>query len=183
MPLGWLLNLVFQNDLGTDPIQRVAHFTGEWALRFLWMTLAVSPMRWWFKWNWLQRFRRMLGLFTLFYAFLHLLVFTALILEWQFDRIYQELIERPYISVGAVAFMLLIPLGVTSLKAVMRRMGRRWLQLHRSIYLVALLAWVHLFWQVRSDYLESLVYGALLVLLMVPRIYRWLPISPPLKSQ
>ncbi|MEH6626345.1 MAG: protein-methionine-sulfoxide reductase heme-binding subunit MsrQ [Motiliproteus sp.] len=174
LPLAWLIYRVVSNDLGSDPAQELVQSTGEWGLRFLWLTLAVTPLRVWLKWKWLQSFRRMLGLYCLFYATIHLFTFITLILEWQWGRLYSEFLERPYISVGVTAYLLLLPLGVTSLKTIMRRMGKRWGQLHRSIYIVAILAFVHLFWQVRSDYLEAVVYGTILMsLFMLRLIWRW----------
>ncbi len=172
LPLVWLIYRAIVNDLGSDPVQELVQSTGDWALRCLWATLAVTPLRIYLKWTWLQRFRRMLGLYTLFYASIHFVAFVSLILEWQWSRIYSEFLERPYISVGAVAFLLLIPLGITSFKFVMKKMGRSWMLLHRSVYVVAILVFVHLLWQVRSDYLEVIVYGALLALLFIARLIK-----------
>ncbi len=176
MPLAWLVWQALYGDLGTDPIAEVIHFTGEWALWLLWLTLAITPARIWLKWLWLTRYRRMCGLYVLFYASLHLLAFLALILEWQWPRFYEELLERPYISAGAIAWLLMLPLGLTSFKGAMKRMGRRWKQLHKLTYAVAVFAVIHIFWQVRSDYGEVLFYSVVLLILLSLRLTRRLPV-------
>lgn len=175
-PLVFLVYKTITHQLGADPANTIVLFTGEWAIYFLFITLAVTPLRRWvnvkkFHFRWLQVHRRMLGLFTLFYAILHVLAFLVFILGLDFSRFGKELVERPYILVTIPAAILLIALGVTSTKAMMRRLGKNWLRLHQSIYLIAILAWVHVWMQVRSSYFEAVLFGVILFVLLLPRVY------------
>ncbi|TGD71634.1 sulfoxide reductase heme-binding subunit YedZ [Mangrovimicrobium sediminis] len=170
MPFAWLLYGAFAGGLGPDPAKTVILQTGEWALRFLLLTLAVSPLRRISGWYWPMRLRRMLGLFAFFYACVHLASFCQFYTGWDAGRLLEELAERPYITVGALAWVLLLPLAITSTHAMQRRLGRNWRRLHRLVYPALLLACVHLAWQVRSDYGEALVYGVFAALLLG---YRW----------
>ena len=176
IPLIFILYKILANQLGADPAKTIVLFTGEWTIYFLFITLAVTPLRRLvnfknFHFRWLQIHRRMLGLFTLFYAILHVLAFLVFILGLDFSRFGKELVERPYILVTIPAVVLLIALGVTSTKAMMRRMGKNWLRLHKSIYLIAILAWVHVLMQVRSSYFEAVLFGVILLALLLPRLY------------
>jgi len=151
-------------------------FTGEWAIYFLFITLAVTPLRRLIQFShvhfrWLQVHRRMLGLFVLFYASLHVAAFLVFILGLDLSRFVQESVERPYILVTIPAVILLMVLGVTSTQAMMRRLGKNWQRLHWGIYLVAVLAWIHVFMQVRSSYFEAAFYGGILLILLGLRIY------------
>jgi sulfoxide reductase heme-binding subunit YedZ len=175
-PLVWIVYKTLTNQLGADPAKTIVLFTGEWAIYFLFFTLAVTPLRRLitfskFQFRWLQVHRRMLGLFTLFYALLHVISFLVFILGLDFSRFGKELVERPYILVTIPAVVLLIALGITSTQAMMRRLGKNWIKLHKSIYLIAILAWVHVFMQVRSSYFESVLFGVILLLLLLPRLY------------
>ena len=176
VPLLFILYKIFTNQLGADPAKTIVLFTGEWTIYFLFLTLAVTPLRRLvnftrFHFRWLQTHRRMLGLFTLFYAILHLLAFLVFILGLDFSRFAKESVERPYILVTIPAVILLIVLGVTSTKGMMRRLGKNWLRLHKSIYLIAILAWLHVFMQVRSSYFEAVLFGVILLCLLLPRLY------------
>ena len=171
-PLGWLTYLTILDDLGTDPVSTVVKFNGVWALHFIWLTLAVTPLKSWLKWRWIGRFRRMWGLYGLFYASLHLLAFAALLLEWRWGNVYDELVERPYITMGAGAYLLMLPLGVTSFKILMKKMGKNWRRLHRAVYVIAVLVLIHRYWQVRSDYGEVLVYAIILFILFGLRLWK-----------
>lgn len=176
IPLVFILYKILANQLGADPAKTIVLFTGEWTIYFLFITLAVTPLRRWvnfknFHFRWLQVHRRMLGLFTLFYAILHVLAFLVFILGLDFSRFGKELVERPYILVTIPAVILLIALGITSTKGMMRRLGKNWLRLHRSIYLIAVLAWLHVFMQVRSSYFEAVLFGVILLALLLPRLY------------
>lgn len=176
IPLIWIVYKTLTNQLGADPAKTIVLFTGEWAIYFLFITLAVTPLRRLFNFKnvhfrWLQIHRRMLGLFTLFYAILHVLAFFVFILGLDLSRFGKELVERPYILVTIPAIILLIALGVTSTKAMMRKLGKNWIRLHKSIYLIALLAWVHVFMQVRSSYFEAVLFGLILLGLLLPRLY------------
>lgn len=176
MPLVFIVYKTLANQLGADPAKTIVLFTGEWTIYFLFITLAVTPLRRLinfrrFQLRWLQVHRRMLGLFTLFYALLHVLAFLVFILGLDFSRFGKELIERPYILVTIPAVILLIALGVTSTQAMMRRLGKSWSKLHKSIYLIAILAWVHVFMQVRSSYFEAVLFGVILIWLLGIRVY------------
>ena len=125
---------VFQNTLGPDPAEALADQTGEWALRLLLLTLAITPLRKLTGWTQLTQYRRMIGLYAFFYASLHLLVFIAFLLNWQWRELWQELSERPYIVAGFISFVLLIPLAITSTQAWRRRLPRHWKSLHQLVY-------------------------------------------------
>ena len=173
VPMLWLCVNAITQQLGADPAKTIVLFTGEWAIYFLFAALAITPLRKFFHWQWLQPHRRMLGLFALFYAFSHLLAYLVFILGFDFSRLIAELIKRPYIAVGFPAFLILIALGVTSTRSMMRRMGKNWIKLHRLIYLAVLLVWIHVLLQVRASYQDALVYGVIVLLLLGVRIY-WL---------
>ncbi|MEN0039333.1 MAG: protein-methionine-sulfoxide reductase heme-binding subunit MsrQ [Cellvibrio sp.] len=176
IPFIWLVYQTLTNQLGADPAKTIVLFTGKWAIYFLFITLAVTPLRRLIHFQkvhfrWLQVHRRMLGLFSLFYAMLHVLAFLVLILGLDLSRFAKELVERPYILVTIPAVVLLIALGVTSTQAMMRRLGKNWIRLHKSIYLIAILAWVHVLMQVRSSYFDAVLFGGVLLLLLLPRLY------------
>ena len=162
-----------QNNLGPDPGNALTRDLGELALQFLCLTLAITPVRKITGINQLIRFRRMLGLFTLFYALLHMLAYVAFMLGWQWSTLVEDLYKRPYILVGALAAIILLILGATSTKRMMRKLGRNWTKLHRLVYLAGVLVVVHFLWLIKSDYTEPVVYGALLGALFLFRlIYR-----------
>ncbi|UUA73231.1 sulfite oxidase heme-binding subunit YedZ [Cellvibrio sp. QJXJ] len=176
IPLVFIVYKTLTNQLGADPAKTIVLFTGEWTIYFLFITLAVTPLRRFinfknFHFRWLQTHRRMLGLFTLFYAVLHVLTFLVFILGLDFSRFGKELVERPYILVTIPAVILLVALGITSTKSMMRRLGSNWIRLHKSIYLIAILAWVHVFMQVRSSYFEAVLFGMILLALLLPRLF------------
>ncbi|MFM2486621.1 protein-methionine-sulfoxide reductase heme-binding subunit MsrQ [Celerinatantimonas yamalensis] len=163
-----------QQNLGGDPAQYILLQTGFWALRFLLISLAVTPLARLAKQRWLMVHRRMLGLFALFYGILHLLSYYQFILGGNLERLVSETIKRPYILVGAPALLILILLGVTSTRGWMRRLGRHWQQLHRLVYLALILAWIHLYWQVRSSYFDAVLYGAIGLVLLSFRARNYL---------
>lgn len=171
LPLAWVTMQTIMQQLGADPAQTIVHFTGQWSLYFLFFTLAVTPGRRLFHWNWLAPHRRMLGLFSLFYGLLHLLAYTTFLLGFDIAKLVSELIKRPYITAGAPALFLMIVLGVTSTQKMMKRLGSRWHLLHQAIYLVAILIWIHVFWQVRASYRDALIYGGVIVILLGVRVY------------
>ena len=170
LPLMRLIFLGIGGGLGANPIEFITHSTGTWTLVGLLVTLSVTPLRQLTGRADLIRYRRMLGLFTFFYACLHFV--TYIWLDQFFDpaAIAKDVVKRPFITVGFTAFLLLIPLAVTSTHAMMRRLGRRWQQLHRLIYLIALLGVIHYLWLVKKDLTEPLIYGAVLTLLLVVRL-------------
>ena len=159
---------VMSNSLGPDPAEHLMHETGEWGMRFMVLVLAATPLAR-LGWPRLARYRRMLGLFAWFYATLHLLIFAQVYIGWSAAALIEELAERPYVLVGFLAWLILVPLGVTSAHRIRRKMGRRWKDLHRLTYLVAFLGWLHLLWLSRSDVRDAVVYGLLLGFLLILR--------------
>lgn len=172
IPFIWLLLKVFQNDLGPDPAQALSIETGEWALRFLLLTLAITPFRQIFRVAEIARLRRMIGLFAFFYASIHFLSWMAFILAFRWLAIAEELVERPYITVGFLAYVILFLLGVTSTNSMVRRLGKNWKRLHKFVYAASILAIVHLLWILRTDVTEAVIYGVLLAILLGYRIFR-----------
>ena len=172
IPFIWLLLKVFQNDLGPDPAQALSIETGEWTLRFLLLTLAITPFRQIFRVVEIARLRRMIGLFAFFYASIHFLSWMAFILAFRWLAIAEELVERPYITVGFLAYVILFLLGVTSTNSMVRRLGKNWKRLHKFVYAASILAIVHLLWILRTDVTEAVIYGVLLAILMGYRIFR-----------
>ena len=172
IPFIWLLLKVFQNDLGPDPAQALSIETGEWALRFLLLTLAITPFRQIFRVVEIARLRRMIGLFAFFYASIHFLSWMAFILGFRWLAIAEELVERPYITVGFMAYVILFLLGVTSTNSMVRRLGKNWKRLHKFVYAASILAIVHLLWILRTDVTEAVIYGVLLAILLGYRIFR-----------
>lgn len=165
--LGWD---AFTGGLGVNPIEDITHRTGDWALRFLLVTLAVTPLRWLAGWNGLIRFRRMVGLFAFFYAVLHFS--TYLVFDHFFDLllIIDDVAERKYVTAGFVGFVLMIPLAVTSTQGWIRRLGRRWAVLHRLVYASAVAGVVHFLWLVKIDIGEPLIYAVILAILLGARL-------------
>jgi sulfoxide reductase heme-binding subunit YedZ len=172
LPLVFIVYAALTDGLGTDPVKALILMTGEWAIRFLLITLAVSPLRQWLSLPSLVRFRRMLGLYTWFYASLHFVVVLTYLFGWDWEIAKEELFERPYIVVGFLAWLIMMPLGFTSNKVAVRALGRKWRQLHKFVYIAAILAWVHVFWQVRSSYFDAALYGVILVVLFYPRLQK-----------
>lgn len=171
VPLAWLLWDGFHHHLGANPIEKITHRTGGWALKFLLITLAITPLRRMTGWNLIIRVRRMLGLYAFFYACLHFC--TWLVFDHFFDpvTIIKDILKRPYITVGFFAFVLLIPLAVTSTNAMMRRLGSRWAQLHQLVYVIATLGVLHFLWLVKADVREPAVYGCILAALLGWRVW------------
>ena len=173
--LAWQFYDVWQNGsdaLGADPVAEIEHRTGLWALRFLVIALAVTPLRQLTGQSGLLRFRRMLGLYAFFYATLHLSVYLGLDLRGYWTQIFEEIVKRPYITVGFAAWLLLVPLAITSTQGCMRRLGRRWGQLHKLVYAIGVLAVLHFWWLVKSDIREPLLYAAILAVLLGWRAWK-----------
>ena len=172
LPLAWLLCGAFgwlDFSLGADPVKKLEHECGKWALNFLLITLAITPLRHLANLPHLPRLRRMLGLFAFCYALLHFAVYLSLDLEFNFRTLFTDIAKRPYITIGFVALLLLIPLAVTSTNRMMRRLGRRWQKLHRLVYGIAVLGVWHFYWQVKRDIREPLIYAGILAVLLVYR--------------
>ena len=172
VPFALLLIRALQNNLGPDPAQELSIETGEWTLRFLLITLALTPLRDFTGRSEFVRQRRMLGLFALFYATVHLLGWMTFILGFRWFAIVEELIERPYITVGFTSYLILFALGITSPKAMVRKLGKNWKRLHRLVYLASVLGVVHLLWILRTDIGEAVLYGSIVFVLLVYRIAR-----------
>jgi sulfoxide reductase heme-binding subunit YedZ len=175
VPALLLVGRGFQGRLSANPVEFIEHATGDGALRFLLITLAVTPLRKIFEQPLLTRFRRMLGLFAFFYTCVHLLLYLTFDQSFDIEGIVTDVIKRPYITVGMAGFLLLIPLAVTSTAAMVRRLGpKRWQLLHRLVYFCALAGVVHYYWLVKSNVREPLLYGGILALLMLYRVRLWM---------
>jgi sulfoxide reductase heme-binding subunit YedZ len=160
--------------LGSNPIKEAEHFTGRWVLRFLMFTLAVTPIRQTLGWNWLQRYRRMLGLFAFAYALIHLSIYFFLDLELVWGDLWADIVKRPYITIGMAAFLLLLPLAVTSTAKMVKRLGgKRWAALHRSIYVIVVLGTIHFWMAVKRDITLPLVFAAIFAVLLGYRVMAW----------
>ena len=155
------------DTLGANPIETITRSLGEWTLRFLLITLTVTPLRKYTGWHWLIRLRRMLGLFTFAYGVSHLLTYVWLDQFFDWEAIARDIIKRPFITVGFAALMLMLPLAVTSSNYAIRKLGgRRWQSLHRAIYPIAILGCVHFWWLVKKDVTWPLVYTVITVALL-----------------
>lgn len=174
VPFGQLLYNGYQGDLGVNPIETITRFTGSWALIILLVTLSVTPLRRITGWTDLIKFRRMLGLFAFFYALLHFSTFLVLDHFFDFDRIAKDILKRPYVTVGFTGFVLMIPLAITSTAKMIRRLGKRWQQLHRLVYLVGIAGVIHFYWLVKSDIRRPAQYGAVLAALLGYRLVKYL---------
>ena len=169
LPCLWLVADGLAGRLGANPIETVSHRTGSWTLRFLLLTLAVTPLRRLLGWPWLIRLRRMIGLFAFFYAVLHFLTYLVLDQFFAWDEIAKDIIKRPYITIGFAAFLLMWPLAITSTNRMQRRLGRNWQRLHRLVYVVAVGGVLHYLWLVKADVREPVVYGLILIALLAYR--------------
>ena len=170
LPLLWLLYGLLSDALGANPIEVFIRSMGEWGLRFLLLTLAMTPLRRLTGQGWPIRYRRMLGLFSFFYVCVHW--FSYLWLDQFFDwhEILLDIIKRPFITIGMSAFALLVPLALTSNQYAIRRLGRRWKKLHRLVYVAAVFGVLHYFWLVKADVFWPSVYAVILFLLFVLRL-------------
>ena len=157
--------------LGANPVEQLLHELGRWGLKILLLTLTVTPLRRWTGWNWLIGFRRMLGLFVFFYIVLHFLTYAILDQGLDLAAIIEDIIKRPYITLGMTALLLLIPLAATSTKGMMRRLGKRWQKLHRLVYVIAIAGVWHFYWQVKLDTLDASLYALVLMVLLATRLY------------
>ncbi|WAC63891.1 protein-methionine-sulfoxide reductase heme-binding subunit MsrQ [Pseudoxanthomonas sp. SL93] len=181
--LAWQFHDVWttgSDALGADPVAEIEHRTGLWALRLLMIALAITPLRQLTGQPVLIRFRRLLGLYAFFYATLHLAVYLGLDLRGYWTQIFEEIAKRPYITVGFTAWLLLVPLAVTSTQGWIRRLGRNWGKLHKTVYAIGVLAVLHFWWVVKSDIREPLLYAGILAVLLGWRA--WKRFSPPRKA-
>ena len=178
LQLAWLAWDTLHGRLGTDPVARLEHRSGDWALRLLLATLAITPLRMLTKWTWLTRYRRMLGLFAFFYASVHLAMYLVVDLGGFWSQILGEIVKKPYITVGFAAWLLMVPLALTSTRGMMRRLGGNWQRLHRLVYVVGACGVLHFMWLVKSGNTiavrEPLAYLAILLLLLALRVPAWM---------
>lgn len=174
VPFARLALYAFADRLGANPIEFITRSTGDWTLYFLCITLAVTPLRRLTHWNWLIRLRRMLGLFAFFYVCLHFTTFLWFDHFFELQEMWKDVIKRPFITVGFIAFVLLIPLAATSTNAMVRRLGgKRWQWLHRLIYLIAPLGILHFWWMKagKHNFEQPIVFGTMVGLLLLARVY------------
>lgn len=189
LPFGWLIYAATADQLGANPAQALVHATGDWTIRFLCLALAVTPLRQWLGLTGLARMRRMLGLFTFFYALLHLFSYAWFDMGFEPDDIVHDIAKRPFILVGFLTFLLLTVLALTSFDRAVRWLGgARWQALHRMVYLIAGLAVLHFFWMRagKNDFAEVLLYalilGALLAWRLIRRVARGASDRPPSRA-
>jgi methionine sulfoxide reductase heme-binding subunit len=175
IPLAILVWKIIHNNLGANPVEFVEHWTGDWTMRFVIITLCITPLRKMLRVPQLIRFRRMLGLFAFFYACLHFSTWVGLDRFFNLAEMWADVEKRRFITVGFAAFVLLIPLAVTSTRGWIRRLGgKRWQWLHRAIYLSAILGVIHYAWLVKSDEHKPLQYAAMVAALLAWRIGAWI---------
>ncbi|MBA6326868.1 protein-methionine-sulfoxide reductase heme-binding subunit MsrQ [Colwellia sp. MB02u-6] len=176
LPLFVLYFLAFTEQLGADPVEEVIHFTGMGAFNLLLISLLVTPVAKKYRQGYLLQIRRLLGLYSFTYAMFHLLNFLAFEVQFDLALFFDEIIDRPYITVGMAALIILFSLALTSITALRRKMGTKWQKLHNGVYLAVLLIALHFFWSVKSDIVEPMIYFTMAVLLLILRkdkIKRW----------
>ena len=174
VPLGMLVRAFFLDQLGANPIEKVELETGRWTLRLLAITLTITPLRKITGWNGVARYRRMLGLFTYFYACVHLLVYIGLDMVFDASDIVEDVLKHLYVTVGMLTFLILTPLAITSTKGSIRRLGKRWVKLHRLIYVAAITGTIHYLWAVKKDTFLPLVYLSIFIVLLGYRLWEHL---------
>ena len=171
MPAALLAHRAFvTGDLGINPVETLTHETGQWALRLLLATLAVTPLRRLTGWNRVIAFRRMLGLFAFFYAILHLSIWVVFDHYFTLSTMLEDIVKRPFITMGTVSLLLMLPLALTSTKWAIRKLGRRWQQLHKLVYFSAIAAVVHFIWKEKVIIDETMMYAAILTVLLAIRV-------------
>lgn len=168
MPLVFIILKLVMNDLGAEPAKALVEFLGETALMLLFVTLSLTPLRKIKRLPSLLRYRRMLGLWVFFYALMHLLAYGLFLVDWA--NFIEDLYKRLYVIMGALAFLILLALAITSPKFMVKKLGRKWKYLHRMVYLSAALVVIHVYWQLRADYFEAIVYLIIWLVLMAFRI-------------
>ncbi len=172
LPFGILVNDLINDRLGANPIESMHVTLGEWALRFLCLTLSLSPCKQIFGLTWLNKFRRMLGLYSFFYALMHFMVYIVLDISLDWMVFVEEINDGPYILFGVVTFLILLPLAITSLTAMQKLLGKNWKKLHSLVYLAAITALLHYFLLVKTEFGKPLFYAAIILLLLGFRLVR-----------
>lgn len=174
LPFLLLVQRLLTGGLGVNPVETLTHQTGLWALRLLLLTLAMTPLRSLTGWSWPVQVRRLIGLYTFFYACLHFTVWWLFDHQLDFTAMGRDILKRPYITLGAAALLCLLPLAITSTNSMIRRIGgKRWKQLHRLVYVIGVLVVLHFWWLVKADIREPALYGSIFLLLMLARL-QWL---------
>ncbi|MDB5798026.1 MAG: hypothetical protein JWP36_1928 [Paucimonas sp.] len=174
LPFMRLVVFTFTDRLGANPIEFITRNTGDWTLYFLCITLAVTPLRRLSKWAWLVRLRRMLGLYAFFYACLHFMTFLWFDHAFDLQEMLKDVVKRPFITVGFIAFVLLLPLAATSTNAMIKRLGgKRWQLLHRLVYVIACLGILHFWWMRagKNNFAEPLLFGSIVAVLLLSRVW------------
>lgn len=160
----------FKQNLGANPVEVMTHESGQWGLRFLLLGLAITPLKQFLSLNALQAYRRQIGLWALFYIGTHFCVYFIFDQSLQIEWVIEDIIERPYILLGMLGLILLIPLGITSWSWWQKKLGKRWLQLHRLVYVAAIAGVAHFWWLVKADLLEPIIYALILAVLLLARV-------------
>jgi sulfoxide reductase heme-binding subunit YedZ len=174
LPFARLVAFTALDRLGANPVEFITRNTGDWTLYFLCITLSVTPLRRLGNWNWLLKLRRMIGLYAFFYALLHFTTFLWFDHFFDFGEMWKDVLKRPFITVGFIGFLLLIPLALTSTNGMIKRLGgKRWQWLHRSIYVIAPLGILHFWWMKagKHDFAQPIVFGAIVAVLLLARVY------------
>ena len=170
VPLTILVFNGLTHNLTAEPIKKITHFTGDWTLYFLLITLTITPLRRLSGWNQLLSFRRMLGLYAFFYGSLHFLTYFVLDQFFDWGEIYRDIVKRPYITLGFSGFMLLVPLAITSTNNMKKRLGKNWKRLHSIVYVIGTLGILHFLWLVKADTREPIMFGIILICLLLLRL-------------
>jgi len=170
LPLAWIAWKYFDGRLGANPIRELEIETGLWTLRMLAITLAITPFRRATGWNGVQKYRRMLGLFTFFYATVHLSMWAGVDWFFAWGDMWHEIVKHKYILIGMLTWLIMVPLAITSTKGWVRRLGKRWTRLHRLVYIAAITGTIHYLWAVKKDTFFPLVYLAVFALLLAYRV-------------
>ena len=170
LPFLFLVFGAINDNLGTNPVETLTHETGEWALRFLLITLSITPLRRLTGAAWLIKLRRMLGLYVFFYATLHMITYIWLDQNFDWLEVLKDIPKRPFITIGFVSFLLLFALAVTSTNAMKRRLKTRWKTLHQLVYVIPVLVVIHFIWSLKADYSEPLFYASIFIVLMMLRV-------------
>jgi len=171
IPFGELVYGAVNDSLGVNPVETLTHETGQWALRFLLLTLFITPLRRLIKVQWLIKLRRMLGLYAFFYAVLHFITYIWLDQFFDWIEILSDIPKRPFITIGFASFLLLIPLALTSTKKMQRRLKKKWVALHKLVYVIPMLVVLHFIWSLKADYFEPMTYTIVFLGLMLMRFF------------
>ena len=170
IPFLFITYKIFFNKLGPEPVKEITHFTGEWTLIFICLTLSMSPLKKLTNLNYWVKVRRMLGLFVFFYASMHLLTYVGIDYRFSWQPIFEDVVKKKYIFVGFAAWVLLIPLTITSSQKMMLLLKQNWKKLHRLIYVIAILGSLHFIWLSKTIYFKPLIYFVLIIFLLILRI-------------